>query len=241
MSSDLTSNGGSGMSQAAADARYVNLDGSTPGGTAGTQTFNGSLTVLGANLRVGTSGSASGALILLNASNTRTLSINAATPASQSRSLTIDWSAMSSNRTLTFPDGNVNLTPLVSPTGSGNAVLATSPTITTPTLTTSVHNGVKVAVRTVTVDYTVTITDYVVAIDAGGDDVTVTIPAANDAFAASAGSLWRFKRIDETANVVTIIVQPLSGDTIDGASSVTLTALAAKDIVAISTATFAVL
>lgn len=229
------------MSQAAADARYVNLNGSTPGGTAGTQVFNGSLTVLGANLRVGTSGSATGALTLLNASNTRTLAINAGTPASQSRGITIDWSAMVANRTLTFPDGNVNLTPLVSPTGSGNAVLATSPTITTPTLTTSVQNGVKIAVVTKTADYTATVTDYLIAIDAGGGNVTITLPAAADAFDGSAGSLWRFKRIDESANVVMVIVQPLSGDTIDGAGSVALAALAAKDIVATSTATFGVL
>lgn len=126
------------------NAGLATTTGTTAMGTATTQTFNNSLTVLGSNIRVGTAASATGSIVLLNATNTRTLSISAPTPnVAGSRGISLDWSAMTAARTWTVPNGNVDFTPLVSPTGTGAAVLAASPTITTPTIadfTNATHN-----------------------------------------------------------------------------------------------------
>lgn len=122
------------------NAGLATTTGATTMGTATTQTFNNSLTVLGSNIRVGAAASATGSIVLLNATNTRTLSLSAPTPnAAGSRGISLDWSAMTAARTWIVPNGNVDFTPLVSPTGTGNAVLDTSPTITTPTIASFVN------------------------------------------------------------------------------------------------------
>jgi hypothetical protein len=131
--------------------------------------------------------------------------------------LTFSQSALTTDRTITVPDVNGTMTVLGNTaTGTGSIVRATSPTIATPTLTTPVTNGQRVAVSTKTADYTLTATDFVILVDSTGGNVTITLPAAS----TSIGLVFRIKRIDASVNGVTI--SRAGADTIDGATSTAL-------------------
>lgn len=88
--------------------------------------------------------------------------------------------------------------------------------------------AIKVRVVTKTANYTATTADHVIRVDATSGSVTITLPAASNA-----GALLRIKRIDGSANTVT--VQRAGSDTIDGATSFTLTQYQSRDLVAPNT------
>jgi len=76
-------------------------------------------------------------------------------------------------------------------------------------------------IDSVTTDITAGLTQYYFRINAASNNITVTLPAASTAFAGTIGIVYIFKRLDNSANTVTI--QASSGNLIDGASSFTLT------------------
>lgn len=82
-------------------------------------------------------------------------------------------------------------------------------------------------VRTVNADTTIISTDYSIEVDASGGNRIITLPTAISQFSAilSAGRVFNIKKIDSTANAVTIT--PQAGETIDGLSSI---AISAKDV-----------
>lgn len=100
-------------------------------------------------------------------------------------------------------------------TGTGVLVFGTSPTIGTPTLTTPKENGIKIAVRTEVGAYTAVATDYLIRADATSAGFTITLPAAT-----GTGQMYHIKKIDSTANVVTI--DGAGAETIDGATTKTI-------------------
>jgi len=78
-------------------------------------------------------------------------------------------------------------------------------------------------VQSVTSDITATLYQYYFRIDATSGNITITLPAASTAFGNSIGIKYVFKRIDNSANTVTIQRAGTPGtDTIDGAASFVL-------------------
>lgn len=159
---------------------------------------------------------------------------------SASGNVTLLVPAVSGNQTLALRSNNLSVFAattsaqlaalITNETGSGALVFGTAPVLATPT-----ENGVKAAVSAQTADYTVTATDYIVTIDATGGNVTVTLPAAS----TSVGQMYRFKRLDGTGNAVTIA--RAGADTIDGATSVAMTAqYQSKDVACLTAATWGV-
>jgi hypothetical protein len=89
-------------------------------------------------------------------------------------------------------------------------------------------------------DHTMTNAEYWANIDASGGNVTITLPAASSVFGSSMGIHYVFRRVDNTlANTVTI--SRSGSDTINGATSTTLTAqYEVKEIGAVSTSAWAI-
>lgn len=73
-----------------------------------------------------------------------------------------------------------------------------------------------VGVTTKTATYTATTSDYTVRCNAAAGVMSVNLPAA----ASCAGSLMAIKKIDATANAVTI--DPAGAETIDGAATLAM-------------------
>jgi hypothetical protein len=94
------------------------------------------------------------------------------------------------------------------PSGSGNVVLATQPTLTTPTV-----NGLIAALTTKTSAYTATASDYTILGNATTASFQVTLPTA----VSATGQIYVIKKIDSSANTVTI--GTTSAQTIDGQST----------------------
>lgn len=197
--------GGAGLSQASGDARYLKIDGTTAG--TGTQSFAGTVTSTTGVLASGVSATTAGQLRLFNTSNTRSMRITALAPAGGDRTVNFIGSALTATRNITVPNGDVDLTPLVTPTGTGNAVLATAPTISNPKL-----NGIQTAVRVVTGTDTATTADVVLACDATSAAFAETLPLAT-----GTGQLLRIKKTDASINAVTVTAA--GSDTIDGAAT----------------------
>jgi hypothetical protein len=76
--------------------------------------------------------------------------------------------------------------------------------------------GLRIGTKIVTVDYTLTHTDYEIVVDASGGNIVLTLPAA-----LATGQLYRIKRIDASSNTVTL--QADGTDLIDGDASVAFT------------------
>lgn len=97
-------------------------------------------------------------------------------------------------------------------------------------------------VRDITADDDVLISDYFITIDASGGNVTITLPAASSVFGGGVGIQYVFKRLDNSVNTVSIQRNAAPGtDTIDGASSFTLTTqYEVKEVQCISTSAFAI-
>jgi hypothetical protein len=95
-------------------------------------------------------------------------------------------------------------------------------------------------VRTITADATIAVTDNTILIDATGGNVTITLPAASAGYNSTlnVGIVYKFQRIDNSGNTVTI--QRAGSDTINGTTSYTLTTqYEVKQTQATSTTTWA--
>lgn len=92
-------------------------------------------------------------------------------------------------------------------------------TMTNKTLTTPTVNGVKFTLPTAkTANYTATLTDYYIPVDATSGNITVTLPAAS----GNAGLTYFIYKTDASAN--TVIVDGDGTETINGVSTLTLLA-----------------
>ena len=80
--------------------------------------------------------------------------------------------------------------------------------------------GISTPVKLVTASYTVLLTDSVIFVDATGAAVTITLPSASSAVTAGYGQHVRIKKIDTSANAVTITA---AGGQIDGAVNAVIT------------------
>lgn len=112
--------------------------------------------------------------------------------------------------TLAVANGGTGAT---SSTGSGSVVLSTSPTFTTPILGSATTTGLSTAIVTKTGTYTATTADFTILCDATTGSFSVNLPAA----ASNSGRIYNVKKIDSSANTVTI--DPNASETIDGAST----------------------
>lgn len=250
--SDIAVISGGGISQTAADARYLKLSGATAGATASRQAFTTGISIGAAN------GVVFGTTISLISSGTDyQLSLTAdkltlvdGDSGGTARFLiggvtgTKDFTLPNTTGTLALTANKLSvfaattsaeLRGVISDeTGTGVAVFATAPTLATPIL-----NGLQVAVTSKSADYTALVTDHVILVDASGGVVTITLPAASASFGSNAGVEWRIKKTDVSANAVTI--SAAGADTVDGAASTSLTSqYQAKTIITTSTATFGV-
>jgi len=83
----------------------------------------------------------------------------------------------------------------------------------------SVHQ----AIKTITSNYTATTSDYQLLVDATSGNVTITLPAVSSVYDGTLGTgiVYSIKRMDASGNTVT--VSRAGSDTIDGATSFTLT------------------
>jgi hypothetical protein len=92
---------------------------------------------------------------------------------------------------------------------------------------------------TITSNVTANTDNYIYLIDATSGNVTVTLPAASASYGGTVGINYKFKRMDNSGNTVTI--QRAGSDTIDGNTSFTLTTqYEVKEILAISTSSWGV-
>lgn len=76
-------------------------------------------------------------------------------------------------------------------------------------------------VANITTNTTIDHTYYWMNVDATAGNVTITLPAASTVFSNNMGIQYAFKRIDNSGNTITI--QRAGSDTIDGATTFTLT------------------
>lgn len=109
---------------------------------------------------------------------------------------------------------------------SGNPTIAIDSTVTTltgsqtltnKTLTTPAINGVKYGITTKTSNYTATVADTYINVDATSGAVTILLPAAS----GNTGLELNVKKIDSSANAV--IVDGNASETIDGATTKNIT------------------
>lgn len=99
--------------------------------------------------------------------------------------------------------------------------------------------GLRLAVRAVTANFTFSLADQIVTIDATGGSVTGTLPAASAAFGNGSGAGFRVKRLDLSINTVTIACA--GSDTMDTGTGTTLDAIGeAKSIYALSATSYGI-
>lgn len=95
----------------------------------------------------------------------------------------------------------------------------------------SVSNGYFESFHTITTNTTLGSLQYInIYVDATSGNVTITMPTVASSSGAGLGWVVTIKRVDVSANTVTIQVAGGSGDTIDGSSSITLASMEAKKI-----------
>ena len=146
-----------------------------------TNTVTGNLSATG-TLASGTASAANGALIFSNSTNANTI--------------TIQSGATSATHSLTLPTAQGSANTFLKNNGSGTLSWATT--------------SANYAFSTKTSNYTITSTDDVIAADAAGGAVTITLPTA----AGITGRQFTVKRINTGANTVTVATT--GGQTIDG-------------------------
>jgi hypothetical protein len=131
--------------------------------------------------------------------------------------------------------GTLGLIPVIIGTNSIAAISVDSTQVVTHSATTNL-TGHRLVVGAKSADYTVTTLDSILTFDTTGATRTATLPAASSAFASNRGSCYRFKKL---AAANSLVIARAGADTIDGAASVTLTALnESKDVCAISSSTW---
>jgi len=83
--------------------------------------------------------------------------------------------------------------------------------------------GVYQKLISITSNYTITSSDYQILVDATGGNITLNLPAVSSVYDATlgVGIIYSIKRMDASGNTIT--VQRAGSDTIDGATSFTLT------------------
>ena len=109
-------------------------------------------------------------------------------------------------------------TALTDKTGTGVNVFGTSPTIATPSITgRAVLQGLATAIAPKTANYTATTSDHTLYFDTTAAGYTLTLPAAS----GNAGLEYVVKK---TVAANTLIIDANASETIDGATTLTLTA-----------------
>jgi hypothetical protein len=103
----------------------------------------------------------------------------------------------------------------------GNAGIVRTGTGTASTAATLSTAGLRLGILTKTTNYTTTIADHTILADATSSNLVVTLIASASAFATPNGNEFTVKKIDSTANTVT--VQVSGGANIDGAATDVLT------------------
>jgi hypothetical protein len=102
--------------------------------------------------------------------------------------------------------------------GAGIVRTTTGSSATAATLSTA---GLRLGILTKTTNYTTTIADHTILADATSSNLVVTLIASASAYASPNGNEFTVKKIDSTANTVT--VQVSGGANIDGAATDVLT------------------
>lgn len=113
---------------------------------------------------------------------------------------------------------------------NNNVGLGTTPATTLPLYSTGLSTAVLgfqstssnfYQVENINSSVTANLQDYYFRIDATSGNITITLPAASTAFGSSVGIHYVFKRIDNSGNTVSVV--RAGSDTIDGATSISLT------------------
>lgn len=192
------------MSKISGGGGGIALTGAVTGATSQSQTFTNGVSVGAASLTDGT-------ISFFDSADLVPLVLKVTGSGSfPSRTLTLNWQFLTGDRTLSLPDASGTL--LL------DGATQTSPIINTATLNSPTINGESIAFSAKTSNYTLLTTDDAITVDATSGNVTITLPAASSV----PGKLYRVKRIDASGNTVTIA--RAGSDTIDGATSVSLTA-----------------
>lgn len=113
---------------------------------------------------------------------------------------------------------------------NNNVGLGTTPATTLPLYSTGLSTAVLgfqstssnfYLVENINSSVTANLQDHYFRIDATSGNITITLPAASTAFGSSVGIHYIFKRIDNSGNTVSVV--RAGSDTIDGATSMSLT------------------
>lgn len=114
----------------------------------------------------------------------------------------------------TLPDGRLS---------SNVALLTATQILTNKTLTRPSINGLRLGISTKTANYTLsTTTDNTIRMDATTGNLVATLPSASGSFVTTAGAVFTIKKIDVSANTVTVDAN--ASELIDGQLTYVLSA-----------------
>jgi hypothetical protein len=212
--------------------------GTGTGLTGGPITTTGTISLANTTVTAGTYGSNANAVqIIVNAQGQITNAVNVAIVIANSSVTGLGNMSYQNANAVTITGGtinnavvsNVNITSVTATfpnsylTNSnviiGNVTIALGTTainLGNLTLSNVVANGIAHSISTKTANYTTVVTDTTILVNTQPQNVTVTLLTA----AAVTGKLFTIKKIDSTANTVTI--STTSAQTIDGASTFTI-------------------
>lgn len=107
-------------------------------------------------------------------------------------------------------------TVIIDDAGKVTGITSMGVNTSSPASTLHVAGSISSAIRTITANATIDATDSFILADASSGNIIITLPAAS----TSSGRTYNIKRIDATANTVSIVRD--GSDTIDGATSKSL-------------------